>query len=49
MDTITVVASRPSTFSLSEMETLVGSALVVLVIAWTLFTRVRRQRQQRHA
>jgi hypothetical protein len=46
VQTITVVASRPSPFTLSEMETLVGSALVIAVLAWMVFARLRRQRQQ---
>jgi hypothetical protein len=50
VETITVVASRPSTFSLSEMETLVGSALVIAVLVWMAFARMRRQRHhQPHA
>ena len=50
METVTVAAARPSTFSLSEMELLVGSAVVIVVIAWMLLSRVRRDRQhQPHA
>jgi hypothetical protein len=49
VETITVVASRPNTFSLSEMETLVGSALVIVVLAWMVLARMRRQRHQPHA
>ena len=45
METITVAATRPSAFSLSEMELLVGSAVVIVVVAWMLFARVRRDRQ----
>ena len=46
METITVAASRGSVFSLAEMETLVGTALVVVLIAWGLYARMRRDRQQ---
>lgn len=46
---ITVAASRPPAFSLSEMEMLVGSGLVIAVLAWMVLSRLRRQRQQRHA
>ena len=49
METITVAAARPSAFSLSEMEMLVGVAVIIVVIAWMLFARVRRDRQQPHA
>jgi hypothetical protein len=49
VETFTVAASRPSTFSLSEMEMLVGSGLVIAVLAWMVLSRIRRQRQQRHA
>ena len=49
METVTVAAARPSAFSLSEMELLVGSAAVIVVIAWMLFARVRRDRHQPHA
>jgi hypothetical protein len=31
------------------MELLVGSAVVIVVIAWMLFARVRRDRHQPHA
>ncbi len=41
METITVVATRSSEFSLSEMEMLVGSALVIAVLVWMVLTRAR--------
>lgn len=44
METITVTSSRsPVAFSLSEMEMLLGSALVIAVLAWMLLSRVRRR------
>jgi hypothetical protein len=49
VETITVVASRPSTFTLSEMETMIGTALVIVVLAWMVLARLRRQRHQPHA
>ena len=49
METITVSATRASTFTLSEMELLVGSAIVIGVIAWMVFTRMRRDRAGRQA
>ena len=50
MQTITVTASRHSSmFSLSEMELLVGSAMVVVVLAWMVISRMRRDRQDPHA
>lgn len=50
METITVTASRGSIlFSLSEMELLVGSAMVLVVLAWMVLSRVRRDRDEPHA
>ena len=49
MVTITVAASRSHAFPLSEMEMLVGSAIVVAVLAWMVLTRIRRARHQPHA
>ncbi|MBV8785008.1 MAG: hypothetical protein JOZ67_12535 [Gammaproteobacteria bacterium] len=44
METITVTTSRsPAAFSLSEMEMLLGSALVIAVLAWMVLTRMRRR------
>lgn len=46
METITVSAVRGSSglFSLSEMELLVGSAIVIAALAWAVLSRVRRDR-----
>ncbi len=44
MQTITVVASRSGGFGLTEMEMLIGSALVVALVAWTILSRVRHFR-----
>jgi len=44
VETITVAASRSGTFSLSEAEMLVGSAIVIAVLAWMVFMRLRRDR-----
>jgi len=44
VETITVAATRSSEFSLSEMEMLVGSALVIAVLVWMVLTRGRRGR-----
>jgi len=49
VETITVSATRTPTFTLSEMELLVGSAIVIGVIAWMVFTRMRRDRAGRQA
>ena len=49
METITVAATRSNGFSLSEMEMLVGSAVVIAVLVWMLLSRVRRDRNQPHA
>ena len=44
MQTITVVASRSHGFGLSEMEMLIGSALVIALLAWTVLSRVKHFR-----
>ena len=49
METITVAASRSSAFSLPEMELLVASAVVVVLLAWFVLARLRRDRQSPHA
>ncbi|MBS0364398.1 MAG: hypothetical protein JSR67_01080 [Proteobacteria bacterium] len=49
MDPITITASRGSAFSLPEMEMLVGSVIVVAVLAWMIMAHLRRDRQQPHA
>ena len=49
METITVAASRSSAFTLSEAEMMVGSAIVIVVLAWMVLARLRRDRQQRRA
>jgi len=49
VETITVAATRSVEFSLSEMEMLVGSAIVVAVLVWMLLARMRRDRNQPHA
>jgi len=49
VETITVAATRSSAFSLSEMEMLIGSAIVVAVLVWMVLSRVRRDRNQPHA
>jgi hypothetical protein len=46
VETITVAATRSAEFSMSEMEMLVGSAIVVAVVVWMLLARVRRDRNQ---
>jgi hypothetical protein len=50
VETITITASRGSSMiSLSEMELLVGSAMVVVVLAWMVLTHIRRDRHGPHA
>ncbi|MBS0578852.1 MAG: hypothetical protein JSR36_06275 [Proteobacteria bacterium] len=46
METITVSTTRSSVFSLSEMELMVGSAIVIVVLAWMVLSRMRRDRHQ---
>lgn len=49
METITVVASRSGGFGLTEMEMVVGSAIVIALVAWTVLSRVRHFRGKPHA
>ena len=49
MQTITVVASRGGAFGLTDLEMLIGSAIVVALIAWTVLSRVRHFRGKPHA
>ena len=49
MQIVTVSAERSSAFSMSDMGILVGSALVIAVLAWMVLARLRRSRHQRHA
>jgi hypothetical protein len=50
VETVVVAASRGSQFSLSEMEMLVGSAIVIAALVWMVLSRARRGRnQQPHA
>jgi hypothetical protein len=47
--TITVTAARSSGFGLSEMEMMIGSVVLVAVLAWAVLARVRRGGQTRRA
>jgi hypothetical protein len=49
VQTITVMASRPSGFGLSDMEMLIGSALVIALLAWTVLSRVKHFRGKPHS
>ena len=49
MQTITVVASRSGAFGLTDLEMLIGSALVIALVAWTVLSRVRHFRGKPHA
>jgi hypothetical protein len=44
METVTVAANRG--FTLSEMEILVGSAVVLAVLAWTVLSSVKHFRSR---
>jgi hypothetical protein len=44
VETVVVSAARASQFSLSEMEMLVGSAIVLAALVWMLLSRARRGR-----
>jgi hypothetical protein len=49
VETVVVTASRTSAFNLSEMEILVGSVIVIALLAWMLISRGRRGSHQPHA
>jgi ABC-type nickel/cobalt efflux system permease component RcnA len=42
METVTIAASRG--FTVSDMEMLVGSAIVLAVLAWMVFSKLRQLR-----
>ena len=44
MQTITIVASRGGAFYLTDTEMLIGSAIVIGLIAWAVLSRVRQFR-----
>ena len=46
METITVAASRG--FAVSDMEMLLGSAIVIAAVAWVVFSRMRQLRGRQH-
>ncbi|MGB6603393.1 MAG: hypothetical protein WA747_13395 [Steroidobacteraceae bacterium] len=43
MPTVTVVAARSSGLSLSEMELLIGSIIVLALLAWTVLSTLRHR------
>ena len=49
METVVVTASRTSAMNLSEMEVLVGSVILVALLAWMVLSRARRGSHQPHA
>ncbi len=49
METITVAAVRSPALGLSDMEMLIGSAIVIAALAWMVLSRVRRDRHEPHA
>jgi hypothetical protein len=49
VETVVITASRTSAFNLSEMEILVGSVIVIALLAWMLVARGRRGTHQPHA
>ena len=49
METVVVTASRTSAFNLSEMQILVGSVIVIALLAWMVLSRGRRGSHQPHA
>jgi hypothetical protein len=49
VETVVVTASRTSALNLSEMEILVGSVIVIALLAWMVLARGRRGSHQPHA
>jgi hypothetical protein len=49
VQTITVVASRSGAFGLSETELLIGSAVVIGLVAWAVLSRVKHFGGKPHA
>ena len=49
METVTIAASRGGAFSLSEMEMLMGSAIVIALLVGMVLARMRRGRQEPRA
>lgn len=47
METVTVTASRAAGFS--EMEVLIGSAIVIVLVAWMAFSGMRSLRSRHGA
>ena len=47
METITVASTRGG-FALSDMEILVGSAIVIAAIVWMVFSGLKHFRSSRH-
>ncbi len=46
VQTITITAARSSALSLSEMEMLVGSAIVIGVLVWMVLSKIRRDHNE---
>ncbi len=46
METVTIAASRG--FTVSDMEMLIGSALIVAVLAWMVVTKMKHLRGRSH-
>ena len=45
LDPIVITATRTGTFGLSETELLVGSIIVIALLAWMVIPRIRRGHQ----
>jgi hypothetical protein len=45
VEPIVVTATRTHAFGLSETELLIGSVVVIAVLAWTIIARMRRHHQ----
>jgi hypothetical protein len=43
MPTVTVVAAKVPALSLSEMELLIGSVIVLALLAWRVFSTLRHR------
>jgi uncharacterized membrane-anchored protein len=49
VETVTIAASRSSSLGVSETQLLVGSVVLIVVLAWMLLARIRRDRHEPHA
>jgi hypothetical protein len=49
LETVTIAASRSGPLGVSETQLLVGSVVLIAVLAWMVLARIRRDRHEPHA